>query len=57
MDFIPIIDRASCTDVKLIKSDQHQVFGRYTGTAILEDGTRIHIKDFIGFAEKVENKW
>ena len=57
MDFVPIIDRASCTDVKLIKSDQHQVFGRYTGTAILEDGTRIHIKDFIGFAEKVENKW
>ncbi len=57
MEFEPIIDRASCTDVKLIKSDQHQVFGRYTGTAVLEDGTRIEIKDFIGFAEKVENKW
>lgn len=57
MEFVPIIDRASCTDVKLIKSDQHQVFGRYTGTAILEDGSKIKIKDFIGFAEKVENKW
>ena len=57
MDFMPIIDRASCTDVKLIKSDQHQVFGYFTGKAILDDGTVIEIKDFLGFAEKVENKW
>ncbi len=57
MDFVPVIDRASCTDVKLIKSDQHQVFGRFTGTAILDDGTEIKLKDFFGFAEKVENKW
>lgn len=27
MKFVPILDRAACTDVKLIKSDQHQVFG------------------------------
>ena len=57
MDFIPIIDRANCTDVKLIKSDQHQVFGLFTGKAILDDGTVVNVKDFLGFAEKVENKW
>ena len=57
MDFVPVLDRASCTDVKLIKSDQHQVFGKFTGRAILDDGTEIKIKDFPGFAEKVENKW
>ena len=57
MDFKPVLDRASCTDLKLIKSDQHQVFGFFTGTAILDDGTPIDIKDFPGFAEKVENKW
>ncbi len=57
MDFVPIMDRASCTDVKLIKSDQHQVFGKFTGKAILDDGTVIEIKDFLGFAEKVHNKW
>jgi len=57
MDFVPVLDRASCTDVKLIKSDQHQVFGRFTGKAILDDGTVIEIRDFPGFAEKVENKW
>lgn len=57
MDFVPILDRASCTDVKLIKSDQHQVFGRFTGHVILDDGTQVNVKDFFGFAEKVENKW
>ena len=57
MDFVPVLDRASCTDVKLIKSDQHQVFGKFTGKAILDDGTVIEVKDFPGFAEKVENKW
>ena len=57
MDFVPVLDRASCTDFKLLKSDQHQVFGRFTGTAILDDGREIRVKDFPGFAEKVENKW
>lgn len=57
MDFTPVINRASCTDVKLIKSDQNQVFGRFTGTAVLDDGTKLSVKDLFGFAEKVENKW
>lgn len=57
MDFIPVLDRASCTDFKLLKSDQHQVFGRFTGKVILDDGTPVEVKDFMGFAEKVENKW
>lgn len=57
MDFRPVIDRASCTDVKLIKSDQHQVFGRFSGTAVLDDGTALRVENLMGFAEKVENKW
>jgi hypothetical protein len=57
MEFEPILDRASCTNALVIKSDQHQVFGRFTGTVILDDGNVITIKDFIGFAEKVINKW
>lgn len=57
MNFDPIIDRAACTDVILIKSDQHQVFGKFSGCAVLDDGTKIVIKDFLGFAEKVLNRW
>ena len=57
MDFTPVMDRASCTDFGILKSDQHQVFGTFTGTAVLDDGTEIHVRDLPGFAEKVENKW
>lgn len=56
-DFVPVLDRASCADVKLIKSDQHQVFGRFTGKAVLDNGTVVEFADFPGFAEKVSNKW
>ena len=57
MNFEPILDRAANTDFVVLGSNQHQVFGKFTGTAILDDGTKINIKDFIGFAEKVANKW
>jgi len=57
MDFKPIINRNSKTDFVLLKSIQHQVFGYFTGKVILDDGREIYVKDFLGFAEKVVNKW
>ncbi len=57
MSFDPLLDRAACTDVKLILSDQHQVFGRFSGQMTLDDGARLELRDFLGFAEKVRNKW
>jgi len=33
------------------------VFGLFNGVAVLDDGTRLQVKDLIGFAEKVANKW
>ena len=57
MDFVPILDRAACTDFKLLGSDQHQVFGRFSGRAVLDDGTELRFENLTGFAEKVENKW
>lgn len=58
MDFVPIIDRKDYTSVaNLIVTDQHQVFGRMTGKAILDDGTVIELKDFLCFAEQVHNKY
>ena len=57
MTFQPIIDRCALTDVKIIISDQHQVFGKLSGTAILDDGTKLELKDVVCFAEKVRNKY
>jgi hypothetical protein len=57
MNFEPILDRAARTSLFVLESDQHKVFGRFTGKAVLDDGTVINIKNFTGFAEKVMNKW
>ena len=57
MDFTPVLDRSALTSAIIIKSDQHEVFGRFTGRVTLDDGTVLPVRDFFGFAEKVENKW
>ncbi len=57
MDFIPVLDRAAKIDFKALISDQHQVFGRMSGTAVLDDGTELKIKDILCFAEKVHNRY
>lgn len=56
-NFEPILDRASRTKVLVLESDQHQVFGYFSGTVILDDGTKLTINKLIGFAEKVKNRW
>lgn len=57
LDFVPIIDRHSNTDVLLIKSWQHQVFGRFSGVVLLDNGEKLQLQNFLGFAEKVINRW
>lgn len=57
MDFVPILDRSDYTSIGFIASDQHQVFGRFSGRAVLDDGTVLWIKDLLGFAERVANRW
>ena len=57
MDFAPLMDRSALIDLKLLCSDQHQVFGRFTGKAVLDDGREIQVRNLTGFAEKVHNKW
>lgn len=57
MDFVPIIDRAAKIDVKAIVTDQHQVFGKMSGKAVLDDGTALDIHDLVCFCERVHNKY
>lgn len=57
MDFEPIVDRSSSTNVLLIKSIQHQVFGYFTGRVVLDDGKVLNVDKFLGFAEDVLNWW
>ncbi|MDR3216139.1 MAG: DUF2804 domain-containing protein [Clostridiaceae bacterium] len=57
MDFKPIFDRDVAINIGIISQRPHQVFGKFTGKAVLDDGTVIEITDRLGFAEKVHNKW
>lgn len=57
MDFEPVLDRAARLNALVIESDQHQVFGRMTGKAVLDDGQEILVKDMMCFAEKVHNRY
>ncbi len=57
LNFEPQIDRCDFMDFKVVKSDQHQVFGRFTGTVVLDDGSTLSIEGLRGFAEAVHNKY
>lgn len=57
MDFKPILNRHSNTDLGIIGSNQNQVFGYFDGVIKLSDGRAILLKDYLAFAEKVKNKW
>ena len=57
MEFTPVLDRSAYTSALVIKSDQHQVFGHFSGRITLDDGTVLPVKNFFGFAEKVVNQW
>jgi len=41
----------------LIVTDQHQVFGTYSGTVTLDDGTKLLVDHLRGFAERVHNRY
>ena len=55
--FEPILDRKAKVDLKVIISDQHQVFGHLTGTAILDDGTQVKMRDVTAAMEVVHNRY
>ena len=54
--FNPIIDRYANTNALIIQSKQHQVFGYFSGSIIVE-GKKIDFENLLGFAEMVTNRW
>ncbi|MCW7505443.1 DUF2804 domain-containing protein [Leptospira paudalimensis] len=57
LNFQPIVDRNSYMNFVVIKSVQHQVFGKFNGTVVLDDGKKIKLENVIGFAEDVLNHY
>ena len=57
MEFEPLYDRAANLDFKAIVSDQHQVFGRMSGIAVLDGNKELQLKNVLCFNEKVHNRY
>ena len=57
MTMTPVIDRQAPANFGVIMMIPHQVFGKLSGKAVLDDGTVIEIRDRMVFAEHVHNKW
>ena len=57
MDFVPIYDNVHSFDIGIISQHGHQVFGKFCGTAILDDGTKLTINGLTAFAERVRNRY
>ncbi len=53
----PTLDNHSDVDFKVGRMNCHQVYGKWHGSVILDDGTRLDIKDLFTFCEYVENRW
>ena len=57
LQFVPFKDRVAITNLGVIHSEVHQLFGKYSGQVTLDDGQVLQIKDLIGFAEEHQARW
>ena len=57
LTFTPFYERVARTNLAVIRSEVHQMFGRYNGWAVLDDGATLEIRDLVGFAEEHQARW
>lgn len=57
MTMTPFFDNYSNLNLGIVSSLTHQCHGRWNGTATLDDGTVLEIKDMYAFCENVHNRW
>lgn len=55
--FQPFKERVARSDLLVLSSEVHQMFGRYSGTVRTDQGETLHIENQIGWAEEHHAKW
>lgn len=55
--FTPLLERVAASDLWLVKSEVHQMFGHYEGEITTADGTAIQVRHLLGWAEDHVAKW
>jgi hypothetical protein len=57
LEFTPFLERTAKTNLLLIFSEVHQMFGQYSGTVKADDGEMIQLDGLVGFAEEHHARW
>lgn len=57
LTFTPFLDRTARTNLLLIRSEVHQMFGHYTGTVVDNAGDDVSIDGLVGWAEEHQARW
>ena len=57
LTFTSFVERVAATNLLLIASTVHQLFGRYAGYVVADDGERIAVDGIVGFAEEHHARW
>jgi len=57
MTMTPRFDYHNDVNLLVMRMNCHQVHGRWNGTVVLDDGTKLEIKDMAAFCEYAENRW
>jgi len=57
LEFTPFKDRLARTNLGVIFSEVHQMFGSYRGKVVSDQGEVIQVEDLIGFAEEHRARW
>jgi hypothetical protein len=57
LTFTPFMERVAASNLWLVKSEVHQLFGTYNGTVQTAEGETIAIENLIGWAEDHVAKW
>jgi hypothetical protein len=57
LTFTPFYERVAKSNVVVIRSEVHQMIGKFSGTLNFKDGKTIHISEMIGWAEDHHALW
>jgi hypothetical protein len=57
LTFTPFLQRVAQTNLLAIRSEVHQLFGRYHGTAVTDEGETVEMNGMIGWAEEHHARW
>lgn len=57
LEFTPFYERVAKTDMLVLRSEVHQLIGRFAGTVVTAAGESIAVENLVGWAEEHRARW